>query len=60
MYKYILQSVEGLHWFDTLPTLLFFGTFVLVLVMIFVQKKSDFDTIANLPLEETSKSAVEK
>ncbi len=52
MYKYILQSVEGIHWFDVVPTVLFFTAFTVASLMAFFSRKADMDRIARLPLED--------
>ncbi len=52
MYKYLLQSVDGIQWFGITALLIFFGTFCFALVRIFFSNKSNLDEIARLPLEE--------
>lgn len=52
MYKYILQSVEGINWFDVVPTVLFFTAFVVACGLAFSQKKSALDRLARLPLDD--------
>jgi cbb3-type cytochrome oxidase subunit 3 len=51
MYKYLLQSVEGIQWFGITTLLLFFLTFCFVAIRAFIFKKEDMDRMANMPLE---------
>ncbi len=51
MYKYLLQSVEGIQWFGIATLLLFFTTFCVVAIRAFIFKKEDMDRMANMPLE---------
>jgi len=52
MYKYLLQSVEGIQWFGIIAFLIFFGTFCFALVRVFFGKKSNWDAEARLPLDD--------
>lgn len=52
MYKYLLQSVEGIQWFGIATLLLFFGTFCIVLIRAFLSGKNEMDRMAHLPLDE--------
>ena len=52
MFKYLLQSVEGIQWFGITALLIFFGTFCFALVRVFFTKKSNLDEMANLPLKD--------
>lgn len=52
MYKYLLQTVEGIQWFGIGTLLLFFTTFCVAAIRAFLSKKEDMDRIAKLPLEE--------
>lgn len=52
MYKYLLQSVEGIQWFGIITLLLFFGTFCAAIVRIMLTKKKQIDYMSNLPLED--------
>jgi hypothetical protein len=52
MYKYLLQSVEGIQWFGIGTLLLFFCTFCFAAIRAFISKKEDMDRMANLPLED--------
>lgn len=52
MYKYILQSVEGIQWFGIASFLIFFGTFCVALIRTWRGKKSEFDRQSRLPLED--------
>ena len=51
MYKYLLQSVDGIQWFGIGALLLFFITFCVVAIRAFIFKKEDMERMANLPLE---------
>jgi cbb3-type cytochrome oxidase subunit 3 len=52
MYKYLLQSVEGVQWFGIGSLLLFFITFCTIAIRAFIAKKEDMDRMARLPLED--------
>lgn len=52
MYKYLLQSVEGIQWFGIVTLLLFFGTFCFAAIRAFLFRKEDVQHMANLPLED--------
>jgi cbb3-type cytochrome oxidase subunit 3 len=52
MYKYLLESVEGVQWFGITTLILFFLTFSWVAIRAFFSKKEDMDRMARLPLEE--------
>jgi hypothetical protein len=52
MYKYLLQSVDGIQWFGIATLVLFFGTFCLASFRALVAKKEDVQRMANLPLED--------
>ena len=52
MYKYLLQSVEGIQWFGIVTLLLFFGTFCFAAIRAIFSRKEDMQRMANLPLED--------
>ncbi len=52
MYKYLLESVDGIQWFGIGSLLLFFCTFCFVAIRAFISKKEDMDRMANMPLED--------
>jgi hypothetical protein len=52
MYKYLLQSVDGIAWFGITTLLLFFITFCLAIIRVFFFKKETVEHIAGLPLED--------
>ncbi len=52
MYKYLLQSVEGIQWFGITALLIFFGTFCFALIRVFFSKGNDLDAMARKPLED--------
>ena len=52
MYKYLLQSVEGIQWFGIGTLLLFFCTFCFAAIRAFISKKEDMQRMAELPLED--------
>ena len=52
MYKYLLQSVEGIQWFGIGTLLLFFITFSIAAIRAFISKKEDMQHMAALPLED--------
>lgn len=54
MYKYLLESVDGVQWFGVTALLIFFSTFCVTLFRVFFAKKEDMDAVARLPLDETT------
>lgn len=52
MYKYILQSIEGINWLAILPLILFFTFFLITTIRVLRQKKSFTEHMAQLPLED--------
>ena len=53
MYKYLLESVDGIQWFGVASLLLFFCTFCFVSIraMLFF-KKDELEHVSHLPLED--------
>jgi hypothetical protein len=52
MYKYLLESVDGIQWFGIITLLLFFGTFCLAILNTLLSKKKQVEYMAKLPLED--------
>jgi cbb3-type cytochrome oxidase subunit 3 len=53
MFKYILQSVDGIQWFGIAALLLFFSAFCFAFFRAyFLSDKSEMDHMASLPLED--------
>ncbi len=52
MYKYLLQSVEGIQWFGIGSLLLFFITFCTVAIRAFIFSKEEMDRMAQMPLND--------
>jgi len=52
MYKYLLQSVEGIQWFGIIALLIFFGTFMFAVVRVFFSKKKNWEAESRLPLDD--------
>lgn len=52
MYKYLLQSVEGIQWFGVATLLIFFSTFCLAIFNAWRSQTSDLDSLSRLPLDE--------
>ena len=53
MYKYLLQSVDGIQWFGITTLLLFFTTFCIAFFRaFFLSNKSDMEAMAHKPLED--------
>jgi hypothetical protein len=52
MYKYLLQSIDGIQWFGIGTLLLFFITFCAAAIRAFISKKEDMERMAKLPLED--------
>ncbi|MFN4081531.1 MAG: hypothetical protein ACK4NS_11580 [Saprospiraceae bacterium] len=52
MYKYILQSLEGIQWFGITALLIFFGVFCFAAINTALKSRKDTDRMARLPLED--------
>ena len=53
MYKYLLESVDGIQWFGTGSLLLFFCTFCFAAIRAFLfSNKEEMEHMAQLPLED--------
>lgn len=52
MYKYLLESVNGIQWFGISTLLLFFGVFLVAVIHTFLGKKEDMRHMAELPLKD--------
>jgi hypothetical protein len=52
MYKYLLQSVDGIQWFAITTLVIFFGTFCVASIRAFISRKEEMQYMANLPLED--------
>jgi hypothetical protein len=53
MYKYLLQSVDGIQLFGITALLIFFTAFCVAFFRaFFLSRKSDMDYMAQLPLED--------
>jgi hypothetical protein len=52
MYKYLLQSVEGIQWFGIVTLLLFFSIFCIAAIRAFLSRKEDMRQMAKMPLED--------
>lgn len=52
MFKYLLQSVEGIQWFGITALLIFFGTFLFAVLRVFFSKKNNWEAESRLPLED--------
>jgi hypothetical protein len=52
MYKYLLQSVQGIQWFGIATLLIFFTTFCVAAIRAFMGRKEDMTRMSNLPLED--------
>jgi hypothetical protein len=52
MYKYLLQSVEGIQWFGIVALVLFFLVFCIAAIRVFFLKKEEMQRMAGLPLED--------
>lgn len=52
MYKYLLQSVDGVQWFGVAALLIFFGVFCVALFRVFFTSRSDLDAAARLPFDD--------
>lgn len=56
MYKYLLESVDGVQWFGVTALLIFFFTFCAALFRVFFSNKAELDAVARLPLDESPTS----
>ena len=52
MYKYLLQSVDGIQVFGIGTLLLFFGTFCVASIRAFLSRKEETERMAHMPLED--------
>ena len=52
MYKYILESVNGVEWFGISALLLFFLTFCTVAIRAVLSGKQSNERMANMPLDD--------
>ncbi|MBK8557402.1 MAG: hypothetical protein IPL65_17305 [Lewinellaceae bacterium] len=52
MYKYLLESVDGIEWFGISSLVLFFTVFCIAAIRAILSNKADMDYMANLPFEE--------
>jgi hypothetical protein len=52
MYKYILQSVDGIQWFGIVTLVLFFITFCAAAIRAFILPKKEMKRMASLPLND--------
>ncbi|MCC7503940.1 MAG: hypothetical protein IT259_01515 [Saprospiraceae bacterium] len=56
MYKYLLESVDGVQWFGVIALLIFFSTFCVALFRVFFSNNAELEATARLPLEDTPSS----
>ena len=56
MYKYLLESVDGVQWFGVVALLIFFSAFCLALFRVFFSNSAELDLVARLPLDDSSSS----
>jgi hypothetical protein len=52
MYKYLLQSIEGIAWFGTAALLIFFVVFCVALWRAFSSHNDEMQYMAELPLQD--------
>ncbi len=52
MFKYLLQSVDGIHLWGIAALLLFFGVFCAAFLRVLVSKKSYWEAQAHIPFED--------
>ncbi|MFZ4634287.1 MAG: CcoQ/FixQ family Cbb3-type cytochrome c oxidase assembly chaperone [Saprospiraceae bacterium] len=52
MYKYLLQSIEGIAWFGTVALLIFFTLFCLALWRAISSRNDEMQYMAELPLQD--------
>lgn len=52
MYKYLLQSVDGIQLFGIGTLLLFFLTFCAASIRAFISRTEEMDRMAEMPLED--------
>lgn len=53
MYKYLLESVDGIQWFGTGTLLLFFCAFCFAAIRAFLfYSKEELEHVSRLPLED--------
>lgn len=52
MFKYIIERAGNIDWMAIIPMIIFVVIFTLVIIYAFFNKKTDFDSIAQIPLED--------
>ncbi len=52
MYKYLLESVEGIQWFGISSLILFFCVFCFAAIYALKSDDAEIDHMANLPFED--------
>lgn len=52
MYKYILESLDGVQWFGIVALVIFFGVFCFAAISAALKSRKDTDRMARLPLED--------
>lgn len=52
MYKYLLQSVDGIQLFGIVTLVLFFSVFCFAAIRAILLDKTDTERMANLPFDE--------
>lgn len=52
MFKYIIERAGNIDWMAIIPMIIFVVIFALVIIYAFFNKKTDFDSIAQIPLED--------
>jgi cytochrome c oxidase cbb3-type subunit 4 len=52
MYKYVLQSIDGISTFPIIGLVLFFGFFIGLLVYVMRKDRSHWDQLAEMPLHD--------
>jgi hypothetical protein len=52
MYKYLLETVDGIQWFGIGTLVLFFCTFCFAAIRTMLGNKAEMDKMANLPFDE--------
>lgn len=52
MYKYLLESIDGIHWFGTFALVLFFLVFCAAIWRSFSKNPEELRRMAALPLED--------
>jgi cbb3-type cytochrome oxidase subunit 3 len=53
MFKYLLESQDGMHWLAIIPLLMFFGIFIWIVVKTISKNEEHIEHMSNMPLTDS-------